>query len=56
MIGTIPTYPTQLESKSGTDVEPEFPNETSASIAVCNNENDIIEQAKKSIHTKKFKA
>ena len=56
MIGTIPFYSTQLESKPRTDVETELLNETPASIANCNNDNYIIEQAKKSIHTKKFKA
>ena len=56
MIGKIPFYSTQLENKPGTDVETEFLNETPSSIAPCNNENYIIEQAKKSIHTKKFKA
>ena len=56
MIGTIPFYSTELESRPGTDVETELLNETPASIAACNNENYIVEQAKKSIHTKKFKA
>ena len=56
MIDIIPVYSTQLESKLGTEVATELLNETPTSIAACENENTIIEQAKKSIHTKKFKA